>query len=104
MHILSEAKRVQPCVLFIPHIDSWWENDEYALLRSSLLAFLQDLEPTFPLLLFATSDRPAPSPVQPLGKLFASAVVECTAPSKVIPFPLIMRNYMCLSLRTNWRY
>lgn len=84
MHVLQEAKKVQPSILFLPHIDTWWDDAEYQLLRSSLLTFLQDLEPSFPLLLLATCDRHAPSPTQLLGKLFSGSVVECAVPSKVV--------------------
>ena len=82
MHVLSEAKRVQPCVVFVPHIDAWWEDSEYTVLRSALLSFLQDLDPSFPMLLFATADRPTVSPAHHLSKHFP-AVVECTVPTKV---------------------
>jgi SpoVK/Ycf46/Vps4 family AAA+-type ATPase len=82
MHVLSEAKRIQPCVVFVPHIDSWWEDEQYEVLRNALLAFLQDLDPSFPMLLFATADRPTVSPAHHLLKYFGN-VVECTVPAKV---------------------
>ncbi|XP_072323030.1 ATPase family AAA domain-containing protein 2-like isoform X1 [Scyliorhinus torazame] len=53
--LFKEARRTAPSVLYIPHIDQWWESVGDTL-RATFITLLQDI-PTFtPILLLATCD------------------------------------------------
>ncbi|XP_038666245.1 ATPase family AAA domain-containing protein 2-like isoform X3 [Scyliorhinus canicula] len=53
--LFQEARRTAPSVLYIPHIDQWWESIGDTL-RATFITLLQDI-PTFtPILLLATCD------------------------------------------------
>ncbi|XP_054717398.1 LOW QUALITY PROTEIN: ATPase family AAA domain-containing protein 2-like [Uloborus diversus] len=53
--IFHEAQRDLPSVIFLPHIGYWWETLSETV-KATFLSLLQDLDPSTPLLLFATSD------------------------------------------------
>ncbi|KAI1287653.1 ATPase family AAA domain-containing protein 2B [Halotydeus destructor] len=53
--IFSEALKRLPAVLYIPHIDSFWEILSDTL-KVSFVSLLDDLEPSTPLLVLATSE------------------------------------------------
>ncbi|XP_071042928.1 ATPase family AAA domain-containing protein 2 isoform X4 [Parasteatoda tepidariorum] len=53
--IFHEAQRNVPSVIFLPHIGYWWETLSETV-RATFLSLLQDLDPSLPLMLFATSD------------------------------------------------
>lgn len=57
VHAIIEARRAAPAVLFLPHLQLWWETAP-ASLRATLWMLLADLPPDLPLLLFATADAP----------------------------------------------
>ncbi|XP_078395998.1 ATPase family AAA domain-containing protein 2 [Cetorhinus maximus] len=53
--LFQEARRTAPSILYIPHIDQWWESVGDTL-RATFITLLQDI-PTFtPILLLATCD------------------------------------------------
>ncbi|XP_067888629.1 ATPase family AAA domain-containing protein 2-like isoform X2 [Heterodontus francisci] len=53
--LFQEARRTAPSILYIPHIDQWWESVGDTL-RATFVTLLQDI-PTFtPILLLATCD------------------------------------------------
>jgi SpoVK/Ycf46/Vps4 family AAA+-type ATPase len=58
VHAVAEARRAAPAVLFLPHLQAWWETAPGSL-RAVLWALLADLPPDLPLLLLATADAPA---------------------------------------------
>ncbi|KAF7210755.1 ATPase family AAA domain-containing protein 2 [Nothobranchius furzeri] len=51
--VFSEAKRTSPSILYIPHIQQWWETAGPAL-RTSFLSLLGGIPPFSPILLLAT--------------------------------------------------
>ncbi|GIY05341.1 ATPase family AAA domain-containing protein 2B [Caerostris extrusa] len=53
--IFHEAQRNVPSVIFLPHIGYWWETLSETV-RATFLSLLQDLDPSLPVMLFATSD------------------------------------------------
>lgn len=55
MHAVLEARRASPAILFLPHLQLWWETAP-ASLRATLTMLLSDLPPDLPLLLLATAD------------------------------------------------
>ena len=57
MGVVSEACRASPALLYLPHIDLWWEAASLTL-RTVLRTLLQDLPPDLPLFLFATTEVP----------------------------------------------
>lgn len=58
VHILGEARRTTPSILYLPHYDLWWEN-AHDQLRAVLLGLLEELPSESPILLLGTaSDLP----------------------------------------------
>ncbi|KAL0052590.1 hypothetical protein WJX82_004414 [Trebouxia sp. C0006] len=55
VHAVLEARRASPAILFLPHLQLWWETAP-ASLRATLTMLLSDLPPELPLLLLATAD------------------------------------------------
>jgi SpoVK/Ycf46/Vps4 family AAA+-type ATPase len=55
VHAVAEARRAAPAVLYLPHLQAWWETAPGSL-RATLWALLADLPPDLPLLLLASAD------------------------------------------------
>ncbi|KAJ8273122.1 hypothetical protein GJAV_G00097700, partial [Gymnothorax javanicus] len=55
--LFREAKRTAPSILYVPHIQLWWDTVGTAL-RSTFLSLLQDIAPFCPILLLATCSMP----------------------------------------------
>ncbi|XP_067837682.1 ATPase family AAA domain-containing protein 2-like isoform X2 [Heptranchias perlo] len=53
--LFREARRTAPSVLYIPHIDQWWESVGDTL-RATFITLLQDIPSFTPILLLATCD------------------------------------------------
>ncbi|KAM6444308.1 ATPase family AAA domain-containing protein 2-like [Rhynochetos jubatus] len=53
-HIMQEAQRRQPSIIYIPRIDTWWEVAGDPL-KTAFTAMLHDIPAFAPVLLFATS-------------------------------------------------
>ena len=76
MHVLIEARRAAPAVLYLPHLQLWWETTGAAL-QATLRMLLADLPPDLPLLLLAVADcRPEARPRQSPPR----AYVDCWPP------------------------
>ena len=71
MHAVLEARRAAPAILFLPHLQLWWETAP-ASLRATLTRLLADLPPDLPLLLLATADCPMDELDAEALKLFGS--------------------------------
>ena len=69
MHALIEARRAAPAVLYLPHLQLWWQTAG-ASLRATLWMLLADLPPDLPLLLLAVAECPleVPLPIPPPSK------------------------------------
>ncbi|KAK1831769.1 hypothetical protein QBC39DRAFT_258121 [Podospora conica] len=52
-----EVKRHKPSVIYIPHVDTWWETMPEATLRV-FVSMLKSIPPSDPVLLLATCDAP----------------------------------------------
>ncbi|KAK9811900.1 hypothetical protein WJX72_012131 [[Myrmecia] bisecta] len=76
VHAVVEARRAAPAVLYLPHLQLWWDTAP-ASLRATLWMLLADLPPDLPLLLFATADTPLadlnPEALQLFGALATGA-------------------------------
>ncbi|CAL8469143.1 g8684 [Coccomyxa elongata] len=57
VHAVIEARRAAPAILYLPHLQLWWDTAP-ASLRATLWMLLADMPPDLPLLLFATADAP----------------------------------------------
>ena len=57
MHAFIEARRAAPAVLYLPHVQLWWDTASPCL-RATLCMLLADLPPELPLLLLAVADGP----------------------------------------------
>ncbi|XP_015256435.1 PREDICTED: ATPase family AAA domain-containing protein 2-like isoform X1 [Cyprinodon variegatus] len=55
--VFYEAKRTSPSILYIPHIQQWWDTAGSAL-RASFLSLLGSISPFSPILLLATCSLP----------------------------------------------
>ncbi|OWF52018.1 ATPase family AAA domain-containing protein 2B [Mizuhopecten yessoensis] len=82
--IFREAMRSSPSIVYMPHINHWWSilGDT---LRATLQMLIQDLVPTTPILILATSEQPYAEldfQLQLLFSLYAGEVVTMTNPSE----------------------
>ena len=71
MHALIEARRAAPAVLYLPHLQLWWQT-AHASLRATLWMLLSDLPPDLPLLLLAVAD----CPLEVLSKCWTSTAMR----------------------------
>ncbi|KAK9861644.1 hypothetical protein WJX84_011103 [Apatococcus fuscideae] len=55
VHAFMEACRAAPAILYLPHLQMWWET-AHATLRATLWMLLAGLAPDLPLLLLTTAD------------------------------------------------
>jgi len=58
-HVIHEARRTVPSILYIPHFMKLWRNvmtGIHATLREALIALLSDIPPTAPLLILAIAE------------------------------------------------
>jgi hypothetical protein len=53
VQIFAEARRKLPSVLFLPHLDSWWESATEGM-RQCLMGLMDDTPPQVPILLIGT--------------------------------------------------
>ncbi|XP_070555264.1 ATPase family AAA domain-containing protein 2-like isoform X2 [Ptychodera flava] len=53
--VFREARRTAPSIIYMPHIGQWWSAINETL-RATFLTLLQDLPPSSPVLLLATSE------------------------------------------------
>ncbi|MFT7816173.1 ATPase family AAA domain-containing protein 2 isoform X3 [Arapaima gigas] len=67
--IFCEAKRTSPSILYIPHIQQWWETVNTAV-RATFLSLLQDIPSFSPILLLATCNAPYDNLFQEVQDLF----------------------------------
>ena len=59
-HIIHEARRTVPSILYIPHFMKLWRNvmtGIHATLREALISLLSDIPPTAPLLILAIAEE-----------------------------------------------
>lgn len=57
IQLFCEAKRTSPSILYIPHMQRWWDTVSSAL-RATFLSLLQDIPSFTPILLLATCSLP----------------------------------------------
>jgi len=55
VQILREAMRTSPSIVYLPHLSEWWHVITEAV-RASFISMFNDLDPSVPVLLLATSD------------------------------------------------
>lgn len=97
----KEALRKVPSVLYLPHIDQWWETGSSAL-KSIFFTLFQDMDPTLPVLFFATSDVPLQQLPPELNAFFGPDVYELKPPSNVrIFFFFIIKLFILKRMRGN---
>ncbi|XP_018543885.1 ATPase family AAA domain-containing protein 2 isoform X1 [Lates calcarifer] len=76
--VFCEAKRTSPSILYIPHIQQWWETAGPAL-RASFLSLLDSIPSFSPILLLATCNVPHPQLDPEIQSLFREEYGEvCT--------------------------
>ncbi|KAL4429387.1 hypothetical protein ABPG77_005161 [Micractinium sp. CCAP 211/92] len=84
VHAVVEARRAAPAVLFLPHLQVWWDTAPNSL-RATLWMLLADLPADLPLLLFATADVPASELDPAVRQLFnvqSGGAFELEAPTR----------------------
>lgn len=57
IQLFCEAKRTAPSILYIPHMQRWWDTVSSAL-KATFLSLLQDIPSFSPILLLATCSLP----------------------------------------------
>ncbi|XP_060756226.1 ATPase family AAA domain-containing protein 2-like [Neoarius graeffei] len=67
--LFCEAKRTAPSILYIPHMQRWWDTVSSAL-RATFLSLLQDIPSFSPILLLATCNLPYHSLYTEMQDLF----------------------------------
>ncbi|KAJ8395293.1 hypothetical protein AAFF_G00034950 [Aldrovandia affinis] len=67
--LFREAKRTAPSILYVPHIQLWWDTVGTAL-KATFLSLLQDIPPFSPILLLATCNVPHQRLFQEIQELF----------------------------------
>ncbi|PRP81474.1 ATPase family AAA domain-containing protein 2 [Planoprotostelium fungivorum] len=80
-----EALRKVPSVIFLPHLDSWWDLCTLQL-RSTFENVMSDVEAELPVLVLSTTDRPSEELTPELKKLFRwqeSHVTDVLPPSEI---------------------
>lgn len=75
-----EAMRSVPAILYLPHLDLWWESASPSL-RTTLIVALRDLPSDLPLLVLATADVPLNELMGEVTELF-NETTELSAPSE----------------------
>ncbi|KAM9436038.1 ATPase family AAA domain-containing protein 2 isoform 1-T1 [Clarias gariepinus] len=83
--LFCEAKRTSPSILYIPHMQRWWETVNPAL-RATFLSLLQDIPSFSPILLLATCNLPYDSLDGEVQNLF------CIEHGEVFDVPLPSRE------------
>ncbi|XP_032874974.1 ATPase family AAA domain-containing protein 2 isoform X2 [Amblyraja radiata] len=68
--LFREARRTAPSILYIPHIDQWWESVGETL-RATFISLLQDIPSFTPILLLATCDVLRNELAEEVKELFA---------------------------------
>ncbi|XP_051878939.1 ATPase family AAA domain-containing protein 2-like isoform X2 [Pristis pectinata] len=68
--LFREARKTAPSILYIPHIDQWWESVGDTL-RATFISLLQDIPSFTPILLLATCDVPHNELAEEVKELFA---------------------------------
>jgi len=68
--IFREAKRTPPCILYMPHIDVWWDNVS-DVTKATFRTQLQDLPVTASVLLLASTNSPWNELSEGLKKMFS---------------------------------
>ena len=76
---ITEARRSAPAVLFLPHLQMWWEA-AHNNLRVTLWMLLEDLPADLPLFLLATADVPVTDVDPSALDIFDGNVFELSAP------------------------
>ncbi|CAG5120006.1 unnamed protein product [Candidula unifasciata] len=82
-NVFHEAKRKCPSIIYMPYINQWWDVMGETL-KAALLTLIQNLDPSLPLLLLATSEQPYHTLDHVLQSLFSQAsneVVQMTDPN-----------------------
>lgn len=82
--LFCEAKRTAPSILYIPHMQRWWDTVSSAL-KATFLSLLQDIPSFSPILLLATCSLPYHSlytEVQDLFRMEYGEVFSVPLPSK----------------------
>ncbi|XP_074320047.1 ATPase family AAA domain-containing protein At1g05910 [Silene latifolia] len=81
VHILGEARRTTPSILYLPHFDLWWEN-AHDQLRAVLLSLLEELPSDLPILLLGTTSELFPD-IERRHQIFTEqSIFEVDAPAE----------------------
>lgn len=81
VYAVAEARRAAPAILYLPHLQLWWEMAPLSL-RTTLWVLLQDLPPSLPLLLLATADVALDDIDQEARDIFGEFVYELSCPTQ----------------------
>jgi len=74
--MVGEARKMAPSILYIPHIDLWW-NTATETLQHTLLTLINDMPSDAPVLIFATADCEQDDLPPPLQSIFPMDGTQC---------------------------
>lgn len=78
MSAFREAVRSVPSILYLPHLQLWWESASESLKTTFVIA-LKDVPPDLPLLMLATAEKPLNDLPQEVAEFFGETI-ELSAP------------------------
>eukprot|EP00177_Eucheuma_denticulatum_P008599 GFKZ01015656.1.p1 GENE.GFKZ01015656.1~~GFKZ01015656.1.p1 ORF type:complete len:1532 (+),score=238.87 GFKZ01015656.1:595-5190(+) len=78
MSAFREAIRSVPSILYLPHLQLWWESASESL-KTTLVIALKDVPPDLPLLVLATAEKPLNDLPQEVAEFFGETI-ELSAP------------------------
>lgn len=103
VHIFLEARRAAPAILYLPHLQLWWDTAPSSL-RATFWMLLEDLPGDLPLLMIATADVPAVDGLDPeVSSFFPGPVISMGPPTesqrRELFSPLLLKQALQVPVR-----
>jgi len=80
VHLIAEARRASPAILYLPNLQLWWETAPTSL-QATLQSLLDDLPTSIPLFFLATANCPAVELSDDVSSVFKNCINQMSLPS-----------------------
>ena len=80
VHLIAEARRASPAILYLPNLQLWWETAPTSL-QATLQSLLDDLPISIPLFFLATANCPAGELSDDVSSVFKNCINQMSLPS-----------------------
>ena len=80
VHLIAEARRASPAILYLPNLQLWWETAPTSL-QATLQSLLDDLPTSIPLFFLATANCPAGELSDAVSSVFKNCINQMSLPS-----------------------